>query len=289
MQDFFSHIAFLLTFYKRVTIPYFGSFEVCPAAIKEAGSPLCLPVGNSLQFDDEFTHNDGGLVHYLATVDGVLDYEAEKKVQQFVETMKKGLNGNMAVRMPRIGKLTLSATNKITLEPAPAEELSCNAGLYGLSNLQMKKLLPKEEKPVVNEVEIPDYSSEFAAEATLADTAEEKPVVKKRTKKKKKKKMPLGSVIVILILSLLFAVLFCAPMFIPLEGDEPVQTVDELLSFWNRQLHYAWAEINGLLAPENSPEVIETVPERTVPEVIDTIPKEIVPEDTIPEDTIPKN
>jgi nucleoid DNA-binding protein len=138
VQNINFHIAYLLTKHECVIIPGFGAFIVSETESKNTQAGLlCVPV-HSLCFNSEIKHNDGILASFISKNENSSYKEACLRVRQYADYLNSQLSAGRPVHIQRVGRLSLSAEQKISF--IPARYLSCNADSFGLSNFYISPL-----------------------------------------------------------------------------------------------------------------------------------------------------
>lgn len=161
MMNIPRYIAHLLYYHDCVIVPGLGGF-VCnyKPAFYDADEGYYYPPGKEVAFNVQLDRNDGLLLNFIVTREG-LDYaDARRQVEDFTFRAKEDLKQGKNLELPGIGLLKMKSG---TLNFEPENAISGFAESYGLSVLR----LPVDGRPMRRAVFSPPAGSRKAVVSSL--------------------------------------------------------------------------------------------------------------------------
>jgi hypothetical protein len=139
MQAISTYIAYLLTRHECVILPGLGAFVVSGAEPSGAGDAGFLgPPLRFLGFNPDIHHNDGLLADAVARGEELSYAAACAAVTRYVDQALVDMENQTPLQLAWVGTLALSAERKLLF--TPAQRLSCQAEVFGLSNFYLPLL-----------------------------------------------------------------------------------------------------------------------------------------------------
>lgn len=148
-MDISAHISELLFEHDCIIIPGFGGF-VCSYAPAEihAVENMVYPPSKAITFNRNLQNNDGLLVNYLASTEG-LSYEAANSfVERWVEATKAMLNSGEVVLINKVGRFHNDIENNLQFKVD--ENINYLKASYGLRKVQAYPVVRQRTLPIDN-------------------------------------------------------------------------------------------------------------------------------------------
>ncbi len=119
------HIQYLITRHDCVVVAGLGAFvaQNMPARVSSDGLTL-LPPGRMLVFNNVISHDDGLLTGSIARREGVSYEQAREEIAQSVELLKRRIQSEGFVDLPRIGRLEPTAGAAFAFTPAVSDSIA---------------------------------------------------------------------------------------------------------------------------------------------------------------------
>jgi len=141
MVEINQYIKELLLLNDCVIIPEFGGFvsNYRPASIDN--NQFCPPA-KEISFNNKLNSNDGLLINYISSCEGITYIEARLKVDCFVEETFNHLEQNGWVILDGVGYLNYDSKENLLFEPQQNQNLLVDS--YGLQNFCYEKLYQRK-------------------------------------------------------------------------------------------------------------------------------------------------
>lgn len=138
------HIQFLITCHDCVIIPGWGALIAhrIPARIDSAAS-LLYPPSAIVVFNPSINHDDAMIASSVARTEGCTLEAAKREVSEFASALRRRIEAEGSVLLPRVGTFRLSPDHTILFDP-DAKGVA-NAAFCGLPELTLQPL----EQPAV--------------------------------------------------------------------------------------------------------------------------------------------
>lgn len=118
------HIQYLITRHDCVVVAGLGAFvaQNMPARVSADGLTL-LPPGRMLVFNNVISHDDGLLSGSVARREGISYEQAREEIAQSVELLRRRIQSEGFVDLPRIGRLEPTDGAAIAFTPAASDSI----------------------------------------------------------------------------------------------------------------------------------------------------------------------
>ncbi|MBD0257186.1 MAG: SPOR domain-containing protein [Cytophagales bacterium] len=146
------YIRSLLYEHDCVVIPDFGGFiaHYTSASVHPIRHTF-VPPSKEIAFNEMLKLNDGMLISYIASGEGINREEAAKKVRDFAESVRDGIRRHQKYVFEEIGTLTLNYEQKLQFEPF--KHINYLGESFGLPELIHK---PIDRAPVLPKFRVKD-------------------------------------------------------------------------------------------------------------------------------------
>lgn len=142
------HITDLLYRYDCVIIPNFGGFVANKVGARfNKNATAMYPPAKKLSFNSHLKHNDGLLINYIATAEGLTFEKAMQKVADEIAEWQEELKQN-AITIGKIGTFTLNDKEQIIFEPNKSANFLAES--FGLSTVKSEPIKWYENKEQVS-------------------------------------------------------------------------------------------------------------------------------------------
>lgn len=141
------HIQYLICRHDCVVVPGLGAFvaQYFPARISPDGA-MILPPSRSVVFNGAISHDDGLLVGSVARRSETSYEDARERVLQDVEMLKRRIEAEGAVVLPRIGRLQRENASAFSFVP-DAENPVSDMAFSSLLPIELEQAVEKEDTP----------------------------------------------------------------------------------------------------------------------------------------------
>lgn len=160
---------------ETVIIPGFGAFVSVykPAEIR---GEVIKPPSKEISFTQQIRNNDGMLVGYLSTQEGISHFEALKAIEKQRENLTFLLDKGERVILDKTGTLYYNADNELEFEPFFDDNLLLDS--YGLESISSANLLSQEQDSINKRENIVETVAEgFVQNEPAVEEAAEKPAI----------------------------------------------------------------------------------------------------------------
>lgn len=151
------HIKALLYRHDCVVVPGFGAFLVKFQSAKiDTEQNILIPPSRSIHFNAQLQNNDGLLLKFIETEEGLNYVEAQNAIKDYVNDIESTLTQQGKVVLKDLGSFTFQDENQLVFEPFTTNFLMGAFGLERLNNspiVRERKLL-QEEKAETKVVEL---------------------------------------------------------------------------------------------------------------------------------------
>jgi hypothetical protein len=156
------YIRSLLYEHDCVVIPDFGGFiaHYTSASVHPIRHTF-VPPSKEIAFNEMLKLNDGMLISYIASGEGINREEAAKKVRDFAESVRDGIRRHQKYVFEEIGTLTLNYEQKLQFEPF--KHINYLGESFGLPELIHK---PIDRAPVLPKFRVKDRPVAAASSAS---------------------------------------------------------------------------------------------------------------------------
>lgn len=148
-MDISAHISELLFEHDCIIIPGFGGF-VCsyaPAEIHAIENTI-YPPSKAITFNRNLQNNDGLLVNYLASTEGLSYDAANSFVERWVEATKAMLNSGEVVLVNKVGRFHNDIENNLQFKVD--DSINYLKASYGLRKVQAYPVMRQRTLPIVD-------------------------------------------------------------------------------------------------------------------------------------------
>jgi hypothetical protein len=130
------YITELLSGHDCVIIPGLGAFVATSGTAQiDENQEIIHPPSREISFDSKVKNDDGLLVAYVASGEGIPLAEARKHVEQFREDIQYRLEKGDSVVFPELGTLVLTEENQVRFHGEPG--MNFLPGSYGLKSVSL--------------------------------------------------------------------------------------------------------------------------------------------------------
>ncbi len=169
-----------------VVLPDLGGFlAYFSHAFYSEQNLLYHPPQKRVAFNEALKLDDGLLTHYLTINEQITREEAQKRVRQFVDTIKNTIKEEGAYSLEGIGTLEINAEGKLQFEPTPVTNFYADG--YGLKSLTVATVKPT----------IKVEASESATDWTTTDRAAEELPLEIPRRRRSRVAMYVGAVLLV--------------------------------------------------------------------------------------------
>lgn len=146
------HIKALLYRHDCVIVPGFGAFLAQFQSAKiNTEQNLILPPSRLIRFNAQLQNNDGLLLNYLESKEGLNYVEAQNAIKNFVDDVEATLANQGRVVFKDLGEFTFQEENKLVFEPYNTNLLLAS---FGLDNLHKQAISRQAKTNSTEEEEI---------------------------------------------------------------------------------------------------------------------------------------
>lgn len=137
MNEFSSHIEFLLHSHNCVIVPGFGGFVVNYTTAKHDGLSVVEAPGCELVFNGELTHNDGLLAESYMKTDKISFDAATLRIKQLVRKMNLQLEEKKELKMGDLGTFSINEKSRLVYSPGAF----VRPELFGLTKASLRPVI----------------------------------------------------------------------------------------------------------------------------------------------------